>query len=342
MSSATDIVKSLRKQKLDVSILSDENSPCIVKGRLSTGCLVLDAIMGGGLPFGRLTTMYGDASSGKSLIAAQIAALAQQDGVLVAYDDTEGTVSIEMMKMLGVNVDDLIYTSSDTIEDVFNFFEHTLAEKNKIAPDKDLLLIWDSIAAASSDTEMENPYGKSNMGRNAQVISQSLRKFSHAIAKENVCALFLNQVRQKIGVMFGDSTATPGGEAVRFYSSVMVKLDLAAKLKAPAKKGKPKIIGMNTTATCVKNKTAFPFRSATLPIYFGHAIDDPKATMLYLIDQEMVTASGAYYTLELNGKQYKFTKKTFVELYDKMYDDIAALVMSIEDADADVDQEKEE
>lgn len=330
MSTSSSIVKNLRAKHLDVSLLSDPNSPCIVKGWLSTGCLVLDAIMGGGLPEGRIVEMFGEYSSGKSLIASQAAVMAQQDKILVAYADTEGSVSLDMMQMLGVNVDELIYAAPDTIEDTFTFFDTVIEEKNKIDPNTRVLIIWDSVAASSAKFEEEAEYGKATMGRHAKLISESLRKFVHTINKDNVYALFLNQTRQKIGVMFGDSTTTSGGQAMGFYASIRVRLDLQAKLKAPSKRGKPKIIGMDTKATVIKNKVAMPFRWAILPIYFGHGIDDPKSTFLYLLDNGVIEGNGATYTLVLGDEEIKFKKPQFEQLFDEEYDKIADLVMSLE------------
>lgn len=331
MSISNKIVANLKKAKLDVSLLSDDDSPCIVKSQLSTGCLVLDAIMGGGLPLGRITEIFGEYSSGKSLIAAQACAMAQQSGILVAYADTEGTVSLEMMKLLGVDVDDLIYAAPDTIEETFTFFENTITEKDKIDKDQELLIIWDSVAASSAKFEEEAEYGKATMGRHAQIISSALRKFVHIINDSNVYCLFLNQTRQKIGVMFGDSTTTSGGQAIGFYASIRVRLDLRAKLKAPSLRSKkPRIVGMNTEALCIKNKVSVPYRSATLPIYFGNGIDDAKATFLYLLDNGVIEQSGSNYTMVLDGTELKFTRKKFDTVFDNNYDAMADMVLSLE------------
>lgn len=336
MSTASKIVKGM--SKMGVSLLSDPDSPCIVAKRLSTGCLVLDAIMGGGLPLGRITEVFGEYSSGKSLIAAQAVAMAQQAGILAHYVDTETTVSLEMLAELGVNVDDLMYSAPDTIEDVFTIMENTILEKNKIDKSQELLLVWDSVAASSAKFEEEAEYGKSAMGRHAQIISGAMRKFIHLVSDSNVYCLFLNQTRQKIGVMFGDNTTTAGGMAIGFYSSIRLKLDLRAKLKAPSLRSKkPRIVGMNTEVLCVKNKTSIPFRSATLPIYFGHGIDDAKATFLYLLDNGVIEQSGAKYTLRWEDGEDTFSKKSFDKYFDENYDDIADLVLSMETDTGDLD-----
>lgn len=226
MSKASKLVDVLRKtKKLDVSLLSDSDSPCVVTDWLSTGTLVLDKILGGGLPVGRVVEIYGGPSSGKSSIAAQVAAQAQANDVTVVYADSETAVSLDIMKMIGVNIKDMVYFSPDTIEMVFETFEAAIGAKSK---DDMLVLIWDSIAATSSELEMENEYGKATMGRHAQLISQGLRKITRLISKDKVCMLLLNQVRQKIGVMWGDPETTFGGMAVSFHSSIRIKLDITS------------------------------------------------------------------------------------------------------------------
>lgn len=336
MSTSSKIVKTLRDKKLDVSLLSDDDSPCIIKNWLSTGCLVLDAIMGGGLPEGRMIEVFGEYSSGKSLIASQAACMAQQVGMLVAYADTEGTVSLKMMQKLGVDVDNLIYAAPDTIEETFTFFEDVIDEKNRIDPTVSILIIWDSVSASSAKFEEEAEYGKATMGRHAKLISESMRKFVHKISKDGVYAMFLNQTRQKIGVMFGDSTTTSGGNAIGFYASIRVRLDLTNKLKAPTSRGKPRIVGMNTKASIIKNKVAMPFRWALLPIYFGNGIDDAKSTFLYLLENGLIEQNGISYKLVIGEDEYSFKKKQFDKFFDDNYDAIADIVMASEEEDGNI------
>jgi recombination protein RecA len=327
-SKASDLVKAM-KRKIDVSLLSDDDSPCVVNAFMPTGCLVLDAIMGKGLPVGRLTEMFGDPSSGKSLIAAQTVALAQQSGIICGYVDTETAVSIDMMKMLGVDVGNLIYYSPDTIEEVFEFFETVAELKDKKFPDTDMLLVWDSVAATSDEYEMTHEYGKATMASHARIISQSLRKFTRILSDQRICALFLNQTRQKIGVMFGDDTSTFGGKAIPFHSSVRVQLDLSSKIKSDkAKNGKKRILGMLTRATVVKNKMAKPFRSATFPIYFGEGIDDPAATWLYLKDADLLRQEGRSYILSLGDEDIELSRADWPDFYREEYAAIAELVLA--------------
>ena len=323
MGKAADIYKDLVKKKLDVSMLSNEDSPCVVSEWLSTGCLVLDRIMGGGLPVGRLVEIYGDQATGKSLIASQVAAEAQRQNHVVAYADTETAVSLEIMRAVGVDVDNLIYAAPDTIEEVFTFFESCIVSKRERYPNDLMVIIWDSVAGTSAEREMESEYGKAMMGRHANLISQAMRKMIRQISKDRVCALFLNQTRQKIGVMFGDSTTTFGGKALGFFSSVRIQLKLADVIRIPGKNPKKKkAIGVHARAIVTKNKVAWPFMEATLPIYFGFGIDDAEATLTYLLDNGVVADKGGFITIGAD----KIRKSKWGDYYEQNYDVISDLV----------------
>jgi len=340
---AESIIKELRdRDKIDVAALSDDSSPCTVSDWLSTGCLVLDRILGGGLPLGRVSEIFGDPSTGKSLIASQVAATVQEDGGIVCYADTETAVSKAMMEQVGVNIDELIYASPDTVEEVFTLFEKIIEAKKKLSNDDSiLLLIWDSIAATSAKFEMESDYGKATMGRHAALISQGLRKITRLISKEKAHLLLLNQTRQKIGVMYGDNVTTFGGKAVAFHSSVRVRLDEGKKIKVAKKKGY-KIIGINTRAIIVKNKVAMPFQVATLPIFFGHGIDDPLATFNYLLDTESLVSSGSWYKIPELDEELRFQKSGWTKFYDEHYNEIVNIIMEEDASDETQEPETEE
>lgn len=314
------IMKDIKgKKKFDVSLLSDEDSPCIVSDWLSTGCLALDTIMGGGLPFGRMTEIYGDNSTGKTLIAEQLASIAQEEDITVVYVDTESAVSLKMMEAVGVKTDKLIYSSPDTIEEVFGLFESAIKSKSLVNKNGKMLLIWDSVAATSSDLEMISEYGKASMGRHAALISQAMRKFTRLVASENVAVLFLNQTREKVGVMFGDNVTTFGGKAIGFHASIRIQLKMGHKIKEGGK-----IVGIEARAQVVKNKLAVPYLCATLPIFFGHGIDDDLASFYYLKDAKVLKPSGSWY--ELEGIPDKFQQKGWADVYDKNYELISELI----------------
>jgi recombination protein RecA len=328
-------LKTKKSHKFDVSLLSDDNSPCVVSEWLSTGCLALDTIMGGGLPYGRITEIFGDNSTGKSLIAAQLAAVAQQDGVIVVYADTESAVSIKIMEAVGVDIKNLIYSAPDTIEEIFDLFQSSIESKAARSRETKMLIIWDSVAATSSDAEMIAEYGKASMGRHAALISQAMRKFTRTLSKEHVAALFLNQTREKIGVMFGDNVTTFGGKAIGFHSSIRIQLKMGQKIKEGGK-----IVGIESRANCVKNKLAHPYLCAALPIYFGHGIDDDLASFYYLKEAKILKGSGSWY--EIEGIKDRFQKVGWADVYDKNYEKIAELISNAQIIDASVDEDAED
>jgi recombination protein RecA len=322
----TKISDDLKHKKLSVMFLDDDDSPCVVSEWVSTGCLALDAIMGGGLPVGRLVEIFGDPSTGKSLIASQIAAIAQQMEATVLYIDTETAVSKDMMAEVGVDISKLLYSSPDTVEEVFTIIDETIESKLSVDPDALLVIVWDSIAATSIQQEMDADFGKATMGRHAALISQGLRKITRKIAKNSVCFIALNQTKEKIGVMFGDNVTTFGGKAVSFHSSIRLHLHMGGKIKIDKH-----IIGINVRAVTDKNKVAIPYREAILPIYFGHGIDDAEATYIFLKDAEVIAVSGSSNTISIFGAEFKFKRTAWDKLYEDNYDAIAAIVMSVYD-----------
>lgn len=319
--SVNSILEIMRqKAPFQVTLLSDEDSPCVVSNWVSTGCVVLDAILGGGLPVGRITEIYGDTSTGKSLVAAQVCAEVQVGGGLAVMIDTESAVSLPIMEAVGVDTKSLIYSAPDTVEEVFSAMELALDSKAKVAKDSMMLIVWDSIAATSARAEMEADVGKPTMAVHARLISQGLRRLTRRISKENVCVLLLNQTRQKIGVLFGDNVTTFGGKAVGFHSSIRVMLSVIGKIKEHGK-----VVGIETKAVVKKNKVAPPFREATLPIYFGYGIDDALAAYYFLKNAGVISGKG-WNVLDIDGEEIRFQKSGWADVFDMHYDAIVELV----------------
>jgi recombination protein RecA len=275
--------------------------------------------MGGGLPMGRIVEIFGDTSSGKSLIAAQACATIQETGGIAIYVDTESAVSLPIMEAVGVNTETLVYMPPDTVEDVFKAME-TALDLDTTTP---MLIVWDSIAATSAEAEMDKATGETGYLTHARIISQGLRKLSRLISKRKVAVLMLNQIRTKIGVTFGNNVATFGGKAVSFHSSIRVHLKVSGKIKNSRTK---RVIGVKTYAIVEKNKVAPPFRTATLPIYFGHGIDDADAMFEYLSDADVIShRGGGHY--EIDGLEGSVTKKNWAAFYDEHYDELADMVL---------------
>jgi len=284
--------------------------------------------MGGGLPLGRIVEIYGDTSTGKSLIAAQACASIQEEGGIAVYIDTESAVSIDIMKAVGVNADTLVYSAPDTVEDVFKSLEKTLelVLEDKAFEDIPFLIVWDSIAATTSKAEQEKETGDIGYLTQSRIISQGLRKDARLISKGKVSVLLLNQTRKKIGVQFGDTVATFGGVAPSFHSSIRVQLSVAEHIREKESKRE---IGIRIKAKVVKNKVACPGREAELPVYFGHGIDDAEAMFDFLKAAEVVGYSGGgwYSYLPIEGEEIKFKRAEWSEaIYDKLYSDLCKQV----------------
>ena len=314
-----NILSTLHKQGTEATVLSDEDSPCVVHDWLSTGTLVLDAVMGGGLPTGRVVELYGATSSGKSLIAEQACAACQDDDGIAVYIDSEAAVSLPLIEALGVNTDELVYLAPDTVEEVFAAMEAVVDSKPADTP---MLIVWDSIAATSSRSEMEGDTGDVGYLTHARVISQGLRKLTRKIARQKVSVLMINQLKHKIGVVFGDSDATFGGLSVGFHSSIRVRLSSGTRLKD----SKKRIMGIRTTAVVKKNKVAPPFRQAALPIYFGHGIDDAEAALLFLKGSRYVKSSGGWYDVDLLAGVQRVRSAGWEDLYYDNLEDIEDMV----------------
>lgn len=330
--SVTEFLQDFKKNKkgLNYIKLSDENAPIRVKNWISTGSIVLDAIMGGGLPAGRIVECYGDESSGKTLIACQIAKALQDkfENSIVFYADSERALSIDIIEGLQIDQERFIVSSDVTIEHIFSFFHEALEVKRK-NPNVEILLVWDSIAGTTNLAEEEAEFGKATMGRHAMLISQGLRKLTPEISNTGAYCLFLNQIREKIGVMFGDKIATFGGKAIAFHASVRILLKNSKKIKD----GK-RVVGRETIVTVSKNKIAIPFRTARLPIYFGGGIDNAESVFMYLKEAGYIDGAGSRVKLESLGID-SFRKSDWEKIYESNREAVDNLVMNVDSFVAD-------
>jgi recombination protein RecA len=216
----SDLIKSLNKERgMRIAYnLSTDESPTHVKRWISTGSVQLDYLISnrknGGLPEGRIIEIFGPPSIGKSHIAAQIAKATQAMGGIVVYIDTENAVSIENLKSLGVEISKrLVYIDTHCTEDVFSIAESTIMKAKALQKDVPVTIIWDSVAATSPKAELAGEYDKDSIGLQARAISKGMRKITGIIANQNVLLVCLNQIRTKMGVLYGDPTTTPGGES---------------------------------------------------------------------------------------------------------------------------------
>ncbi len=288
-----DTIKNIQSRFGDESIMKLGDRPKVDVGAISSGSLGLDLALGiGGVPRGRVIEIYGPESSGKTTLALHIVAQAQKHGGICAFIDAEHALDPQYSKRIGVKIEDLLISQPDYGEQALEIAE-SLVRSGKI----DVVVI-DSVAALTPKDEIEGDVGDYHVGKQDRLMSQALRKMTAFVAKSKTSVIFINQIRMKIGVMFGSPETTPGGKALKFYSSVRLDVRRIAQIK----KGE-EVIGGRVRVKVVKNKVAAPFKTAEFDVLYNEGIS-PEGELLALGEKNgLIKKAGASYTYNPSEKE---------------------------------------
>ena len=318
---ADSLNKKFKDYKVAYFLDGSEDTPTDLTEWISTGSSMLDLSIAnrpdGGIPVGRITEITGLEGSGKSLLAAHLLANTQKKGGLAVYIDTENAMNEEFLRCIGVNVQDMVYVQLETVEDIFEVIESIISKIRESSKDRLVSIVVDSVAAATTAVEAESDYSKDGWATSkAIILSKAMRKVTQMVGRQRIALIFTNQLRQKLGVMFGDPWTTSGGKAIAFHSSCRLRLKSMGQIKAKIN-GVDETIGIKTQAQVVKNRMGPPLRKAEFEIYFDSGIDDFGGWLKVMKAQKLVSAGGAWYTYtDDSGKAHKFLSKDFQKLME--------------------------
>jgi len=316
---ADNLNNKFKDNKVAYFLDGSDITPTDIKDFVSTGSSMLDLAISnrtnGGIAVGRITEINGLESSGKSLLASHILAETQKQGGIAVYIDTETSVSVDFLGAIGVDVSELLYIHLECVEDIFESIEDIIVKVRESDSDRLVTILVDSLAGATTKVELEADFDKDGWATaKAIIISKALRKITQLIGRQKVALVFTNQLRQKLGVMFGDPWTTSGGKALPFHASTRIRLKNLGQIKDTKKN----TIGMKCRAQIVKNRLGPPLRHADYAMYFDRGIDNYGGWLTVMKEHKLVKSGGAWYTLvDQNGDEHKFLSKDWEELITK-------------------------
>ena len=318
---ADELNKQFKHQQV-AYFLEEDNNPTDVTDFISTGSTMLDLAISnrpnGGIGVGKITELNGLEGSGKSLIGSHLLASTQRKDGIAVYIDTESAVSQEFLRAIGVNTKNMLYVHLETVEEIFDTIETIVTKIRESNKDKLVTILVDSLAAASTKVEMDADFDKDGWATaKAIIISKAMRKITQMIARQKVALVFTNQLRQKLGVMFGDPWTTSGGKALPFHSSTRVRFKNVGQIKD----GSKNTIGIKIKGQVIKNRLGPPMRTAEFPLYFDTGIADYDSWLTVMKEHKICKVGGSWYTLPQIDtetgeviKEHKFQSKDFEEL----------------------------
>jgi len=332
---ADSLNKKFKSFKVAYFLDGSEETPTDLEEWISTGSSILDLAISnrknGGLPVGRITELTGLEASGKSLLAAHLLANTQKQGGLAVYIDTENAMNEDFAKCIGIDVSKMLYIQLETVEDIFEVIENIITKVRESDKDRLVSIVVDSVAAATTKVEQADDFDQTGWAtQKAIILSKAMRKITQMIGRQRICLIFTNQLRVKLGAMFGDPYTTSGGKAIGFHASCRLRLKAAGQIKTKVN-GKDQVIGIKTKAQVVKNRMGPPLRTAEFNILFDSGIDDYGSWLQMMKDAKLVAQAGAWYTYtdELTGEVIKFQSKEFetkvlgdTERKDRLYNQI--------------------
>ena len=318
--SLDDVLAAINKKYGSGSIMTLGDTRPVATNLLSTGSLMIDKVLGGGIALGRATEIYGVESSGKSTLCLHIAAECQKNGGTVAYIDTENALDTKYAAQLGVDVQKLIFSQPDSAEQALEIVD-MLAQSGKVN-----LIVLDSVAALAPQAELDGEMSDMTIGLVARLLSKSLRKITHTLNEKNCAVIFINQLRDKIstGFSMGPSEGTPGGRALKFFASQRIELRKTTAIKEGAD-----VVGTKVKVKIVKNKISPPMKTCEIPLIFGKGFSGGDEVLDLALEFGLCLQSGAFYT-SYDGQRFqgKAKLKAYYEEHPDLFEELKNIVKS--------------